>query len=247
MSQTLLYAAGTLPSVRSCIPKLLFPTIDHPSPEVTHLLLDIPSFRADGLLQNGESIDRHLERLPQNITVIGGNLDCKSLIGYQTIDLLHDAAYLSKNAAITARCAVRLALPLLGITLLNCPILIIGWGRIGKCLSKLLQNIGADVTVAARKESDRAILEALGFHSADPSDLSAILPRFRLVYNTVPFPILNADAPFSKDCVKIELASAPGLDGGAVNGRGLPGRFAPESAAALIAETLTRLIQEESV
>ena len=46
--------------------------------------------------------------------------------------------------------------------LADCKVLVIGWGRIGKCLAALLKGLEADVTVVARKETDRAILHALG-------------------------------------------------------------------------------------
>ena len=52
-------------------------------------------------------------------------------------------------------------------TLHGSKILVLGYGRIGKSLSRMLKGIGADVSVEARKEEDLAwILEmAIGqFH-----------------------------------------------------------------------------------
>lgn len=245
MKNRLIYIAGSTDAVRFAGKFLPFASIDHPSPEVTHVLLDVPSLRADGLLRSGQRVESLLERLPEDVTVIGGKLESGAFEGVTKLDLLSDERYTAKNAEITARCAVRLALPYLGITLLHCPVLILGWGRIGKCLATLLQAIGADVTVFARKARDRAIIEALGMRA--PATLTAELPRFRLVYNTIPAAILPEDARFADNCIKIELASTAGLFGNVIDGRALPARFAPESSGALIAETVKKMLEEETV
>ena len=211
--------------------------VSAPSPDVTHLLLPVPT----GLSE--ESLDALLAQLPPDVTVLGGHLDryrCRKL------DLLKDEGYLADNAAITADCGVRLAGDLLGIVFRNCPILIVGWGRIGKCLGKLLSAMGADVTVAARKESDRAMAKALGYSATDLS--KAELSRFRAIINTAPAPVLSAARlqACPKNCIKIDLASSPGLEGdGVIWARGLPGKMLPESAGRLIGETVLRLTGKE--
>ncbi len=248
MEQRLVYPVGSTGAVQYAAKALPFPLIDHPAPDVTHLLLDVPSFRADGSLRDGSDVEKILERLPEGITVIGGNLTHPMLAGYTCIDLLQDDTYVAQNAAITARCAVRAALPQLGITLLHCPVLILGWGRIGKCLGRLLDNLGADVTIAARKESDRAMIRALGYGAVGMEGLGESIHRFRLLYNTVPVMVLpeTAAKKTRADCVKIELASKPGIEGpDVIDARGLPGKLAPESSGALIAQTVTRLLKEE--
>lgn len=220
--------------------------VDHPSPEVTHLLLDVPSFAADGTLRGGGELSSLLRMLPPDITVAGGNLKHPALAEYRTLDMLEDAQYLAVNAAITADCALQVAAPLLNTTFADAPALVIGWGRIGKCLGQLLKSTGADVTIAARKETDRAMLRALGFSTADTASLAGILPRFRLIFNTVPEMLLREEqlAP-CRQCVKIDLASKPGMEGsGVVWARGLPGVHAPESSGKLIAETFLRLFRE---
>lgn len=221
---------------------------DHPSPEVTHLLLDVPSFCADGTLRGGGDVGSVLERLPEKVIVVGGNLTHPALAGYQTIDLLKDAEYLAMNAAITADCAMQVAAPLLTTTFTDSPALIIGWGRIGKCLGQLLKAIGSDVTIAARKDSDRAMIRALGLQAVDMAGISKILPRCRLLFNTAPEMVLHKeDLRSYKHCVKIDLASKPGIEGAdVVWARGLPGVHAPESSGRLMAQTFLRLSGEVS-
>lgn len=215
-----------------------FTVTDHPSPEVTHLLLDIPSFGDSGLLRDGSDLSHILERLPQDITVIGGNLDHPVLSGYRTMDLLKDPGFLARNAAITAECALQIALTQMESTLLDTPVMILGWGRIGKCLGRLLQGFGCPVTVAVRKESDRAMLDALGYRAVDFSVANRDAQKYPLIFNTVPEMVLTAAVD---NCIAIDLASRRGIMGDhVIPARGLPGKMAPRSTGNLIARTIIR-------
>lgn len=202
--------------------------VDHPTPEISNLLLDVPARDIpDGLL----------DRLPENITVVGGNLDRPALEAYRKIDLLKHEGYLAKNAAITADCAVRVAASRIHTVFSDVSVLVIGWGRIGKHLSHLLKQIGCHVTVAARKESDRAMLEAMGYLAVDPGYIKD-LNQYSILFNTVPSLILRKAQllPF-RDLLKIDLASVQGLEcPDVVWARGLPGLYAPESSGKLIAD-----------
>lgn len=216
---------------------------DHLSPDITHLLLDVPSFRFPRVLRSGEVISDLLDRLPGDITVIGGNLEDESLLGYRKMDLLKDPGYLAENAAVTAHCALLVAGKRLGTVLPDTPALVIGWGRIGKCLAKLLHALGTPVTVAARKESDRAMLRALGYDAVSPEALPPLLGTFRLIFNTAPAPVMTeASAALAKHALKIDLASQTGIPGeDVIPARGLPGIYAPESSGKRIAQSVLRL------
>ena len=248
MANTLIFPVGSTSACRYAVgflEKAGFRTVDHPTPDATHLLLDVPSFGPDELLRSGEALDRILERLPEYITVIGGNLSHSALNGYRKFDLLTDDSYLAENARITADCALQVAAPLLTRGLYDSPALIIGWGRIGKCLGQLLKGLGNDVTIAARKSCDRAMIRALGCKAVHPDKIHDLKP-YRLLLNTAPEKVLNTNQILSwEHCVKIDLASAKGLDWeDAVWARGLPGIHAPESSGQLIADTVSRLIKE---
>lgn len=217
---------------------VFLPCPDH---TVTHLLLPVPSFEPDGSIKGGGDLSEILSRLPRTVTVIGGNLGRPELAEYDTLDLLGDPWYLARNASITAHCTLELALAKLPVTLEKCPVLIVGWGRIGKCLAKLLHAMGACVTVAARKESRRVMIDALGYKSCATEDIRTA--NYRLIINTVPAMVLP-NAPGT--ALKIDLASVPGIGGKDVlHARGLPGLLAPESSGALIAQTITRWIEEK--
>lgn len=244
MDNCIIYTAGYSPAMSYCIQILKqagFTLVSEPCMEATHLLLPVPSFTPDGMIVGGGSLRTLLTLLPGNITVIGGNLDCPELTGYATVDLLQDEGYLTANAQITAYCAIKVALNQLPVILDGCPVLVIGWGRIGKCLSRLLRQMGADVTVCARKQKDRSILSAMGYDAVDfhQADLSA----YKLVYNTAPtmiFPTCPGNA------LKIDLASRLGLGSSDVIwARGLPGKDAPESSGTLIAKTVIPIFRKE--
>ena len=249
MDTFLFYPAGTSDSCHFAAQVLNqagFPLTDHPTPEITHLLLDVPSFDGNGFRKDGSDLRELLRMLPKAVTVIGGFLIQPCLADYKKIDLLEDPFYLAQNAAITAECALRAAAPYLKTTFADSPTLILGWGRIGKCLAKLLRALGCPVTVAARKEQDRAMLTALGYCAVDFRQVPKALNNCRILFNTVP------DVPLHKDVldawktgIAIDLASLPGMQGmSVIPARGLPGKYAPESSGRLIAKSILRFRQE---
>ena len=202
---------------------------DEDTESATHILLNIPSVS-----------DETME-MRDNITYIGGNLKLPKTIN--TIDLLNDPQYLATNAMITAHCAIKIAMNQLPYILNNCRVLIIGWGRIGKCLAQVLRQIGCIVTVAARKSKDRTILTALGYHTVDIVEIN--FNMYEVVYNTAPVLLFeNCDA----DTLVIDLASTPGITGpNVVIARGLPGKEAPASSGRLIASTVHRILSNKEV
>ena len=186
----------------------------------THLLLPVPTGDQSG----------DLPPLRPDVTVFGGNLET---LPYKQVDLLQDEYYLVENAAITAQCALRYADIRPGM-----PVLVIGWGRIGKHLAPLLEEMGALVTVAVRKQRDHAALTALGLKA---EYLMNIRPHdYAVIFNTAPAPILSA-ASCHKHAVLVDLASKKGIEGdGVIWARGLPGKDAPELSGNLIAKTVLR-------
>ena len=112
--------------------------VSRPCESVTHLILPVPSFDSDGNLKGGSDPDSLLAQLPAQVTVVGGNIPENRFPGHPVMDLLKDEQYLADNAALSAYCALRLAMMELPISLRGCKVLILGWGRIAKCLAALL-------------------------------------------------------------------------------------------------------------
>ena len=214
------------------------------APDIRHVLLPVPSFSA-----GDEYLAHFLAELPDDVIISGGNLSSPLLEGYTTVDFLKDPYYLAENAAITASCALKLVESKLGTSTKGKQVLIIGWGRIGKCLWKFFETEGASVTVAARKDSDRAIISALGSHSISIQDASCKAENYDVIINTVPVMVLP-NLKCKENAVVLELASKPGMSGDHIlDCRGLPAKMAPELSGRLIARTFLRLTlgQEVSV
>ena len=218
----LLFAAGNRPSCRCAVQELAqmgVPVCDHVSPEITHLLLDIPSRKDTGDL---------LAMLPEKITIIGGNLD--HLPTYRRLDLLKDEVFLAQNAAITADCAIKVAREQMCKAWFDTKVTILGWGRMAKSLAQMLKALGAEVTVLTRREKDRAILATLGYGTAETTA--------DVVFNTVPAPV------YCEGSLKIDLASVQGLTGeGVIWARGLPGIHAPCTTGKCIARRIWKEVQ----
>lgn len=241
---TTFYTAGSSPALEYAVAVLRksgYRFCPDPRDEVTHLLLPVPSFEQDGCVKGGPPLEQILQRLPPEVIVVGGNLTHPALQGRRTIDLLQDPFYLAQNAAITAHCTLKLLYAKLPVMLSGQEILVIGWGRIGKCLAQLLQKLDARVTIAARKETDRAMAAALGFGTVDSTALPP-LETYRVIINTVPAPMVSTGQA-DPESLKIDLASRQGISGGDVIwARGLPGKDMPESSGALIAQSVQRLL-----
>ena len=163
-------------------------------------------------------------------------------------DLMAQEDFTVRNVIPTAEGAIELAMEALPTTLHGTPCLILGFGRIGKLLSHRLKALGAEVTVSARKREDLAWIDAFGYGGIHSARLAGTLGSFRVIFNTVPHLLLTREllSELRRDCVLIELASADGIDRAAaeeaglrlVNGRGLPGRTAPERVADIICSAI---------
>jgi len=72
--------------------------------------------------------------------------------------------------------------------------------------------LGARVSVAARKYSDLAWIEAYGYGVEHSDQLEGWLCAYDLVINTVPARVLDQDAleDLRAGCLVIDLASKPG-------------------------------------
>lgn len=206
------------------------------------LLLPVPSFDSNGHIKGGGTVDA----LPSGRLIVGGNLHQQVLKKHRCLDLLKNPLYLSENAAITAHCAVCIVMENLPVTLQDCPILVAGWGRIGKCLVRLLRMLGAKVTVAARSEGDRALAGALGYSVLDICDESPDLSGYRVLINTVPAMVFPTQKLIScpSNCLKIDLASTQGIDApDVIWAKGLPNLDAPESSGKLIAKIIRKELE----
>lgn len=159
------------------------------------------------------------------------------------------------NAIPTAEGAIATAMRETKTTIHGSKLLVLGFGRIGKVLSKMLQGIGGDVSVVARKHSDIAWINTLGYIPVLFKDLGEEIGKMDIVFNTIPSLILDKAhlERIKKDSLVIDLASKPG----GVNFKaakelgvivkwelGVPGKVAPMTAAEVVKETVYNIIDE---
>lgn len=205
-------------------------------------------------------IDDVLSLAGPDTFILGGKLSDSFLQKLEARKLPY-ADYLKReelavlNAVPTAEGAVQIAMEELATTIFGLNVLVIGYGRISKVLSRMLQSLGANVTVSARKFSDLAWIEAGGYTPAHTLRLDEYLRDSQLIVNTVPAAILNEEllSKVPKSCLLIDLASKPGgIDFTTANRLGLkaiwalslPGKVAPISAGKIIYNTIQNIASE---
>ena len=189
-------------------------------------------------------------------TVIAGKfspymLDLMEEENVHYADLLNDESFNIKNAYITAEGAVHLAMNTLDAMLRDTRCIILGFGRIGMALGQLLLSMGCRPTVYARRKEVRVLAREMGLYTMEKIDLNGS----DIIFNTVPQRIISNDdlLELSGKRILIELASAPGgfdpdiaigCSHNVINGRGLPGKYAPISAGKAIAETVFSFLNQ---
>ena len=163
--------------------------------------------------------------------------------------------FLIPNALLTAEGAVSIALKEYGKSIFSSRCLVVGFGRIGKILAKLLKNMGAKVTVSARSVKDVSLAKISGFETTNVSKINE-KADFDLIFNTVPALVLNEDVLgyLSSARMIIDLASSPGgtdklaaeeLGIKLIPALGIPGKCFPEAAGEIIADVIYKMIEEE--
>lgn len=209
---------------------------------------------------NKIGMHRLLQSIPANTRILAGKCD-RSLAkaakerGIEVIDYFEREELQILNAIPTAEGAIQLAMQEVPHTLHSSQCLVIGNGRIGKILAKMLWGIGARVTVSARKSSDRAQVFSFGMNSISTAELYEAIGEFDVIFNTVPSLILDADmlAKTSRNALIIDLASRPGgVDFESARRMGikviwalsLPGKVAPDTAGDIIGKTLLNILDE---
>lgn len=171
------------------------------------------------------------------------------------IDLMKREEMAVLNAIPTAEGAIQVAMEEMDITLHGANIMILGFGRIGKILARMLQGIGANVYVEARNYSDLAWISSYGYYPLHLNSIGDYLYEMDIVFNTIPHMILDEPMllKLKKGCLVIDLASVPGgvdfekskeLGIKTVWALGLPGKVAPKTAAKVMKNTIYNIIEE---
>lgn len=187
--------------------------------------------------------------------LISGKLDdaWKEDKTMECYDILDSEEYQILNAIATAEGAIQIAMEEFPKTLSGSNILVMGFGRIGKVVSKMLQGIGASVYCEARKKTDLAYIQAFGYHPIALENLDENLSKFDIIINNIPVKILDASRLdlVKRDVLILDLASHPGgvdfeyakqKNIKTIWALALPGKVAPVSAAKYIKDVLDQIL-----
>ena len=159
------------------------------------------------------------------------------------------------NAIPTAEACLQILMNLRKKTIWNSKVLITGFGRIAKLLARDCMTLGAKVSIAARNPAQRAEAAAWGCDTLPLKDLKETVSLMDIAINTVPFLLFDAEVLMEMNprCVLIDLASSPGgVDFEQAEklgiytewARGLPPKYAPETAGEILAQTVQTILQE---
>ena len=141
----------------------------------------------------------------------------------------------------------------LDITVRGASFAVIGYGRCGSELARLLKAMGGNVCAVARSGKDRAKMRNDGVTPLDFRSLTEAVNSADISFNTVPFNVIDCEmlSELTRGKVIIELASAPGgVDRECaarygirvVHAPSLPGKYAPRTAAEIIARAIIPLL-----
>lgn len=207
------------------------------------------------------SISEVIEKVPQHALFIAGKIPENVIKQFseknvKCVDIIEREELAILNAVPSAEGAVHILLQELPTTLMGSRILIVGYGRIGKVLARILQGFGVEVWAAARKYSDIAWIEANGLKPVPIHQLGRYVSDMDAIVNTVPSLVITKDIleKTRTDCFLLDLASVPGgIDFQAAEAfglktkwaLGLPGKIAPLTAGDIIRRTIYNIIDEE--
>ena len=163
-----------------------------------------------------------------------------------------------KNAEATAEGALEIAIHETPVTINESRCIVTGWGRIAKFMALMLKNLGARVTICARKLSARAEAESLGFLTTDIPKMEDKLSGCDIIINTAPAMLFDKEIleKADKNTLIIDLASRPGgvdfqaadaLGIKSIQALGLPGKTAYKTAGKIIYEAIGNILSELEV
>lgn len=228
------------------------------------LLLPLP-FSTDGIRLFSPLSDKNikLSELSDCVTkkhlLIGGKLShvflgdiCKK--GCKYYDYYNSERLTVLNAIPTAEGALAIAVNETKCTVFGSKCAVLGYGRIGKILAKMLKALNAEVTVYARSEQALTWAETDGMQACPIDKICNTIGDKDMIFNTVPAVILTKDVlnKTKKDVLITDLASAPGgvdaksareLCRKVIFALSLPGKVAPETSGKMIADCVTSKIE----
>ena len=177
--------------------------------------------------------------------------------GVELIDYFLRPELACLNAVPTAEGCLCLLMQLRARTVWESPVLVLGYGHIGRAVASRARRLGGYVTVAARSPEQRAAARCADCRAVPLTALPRLLPGFDAVVNTIPAPVLGRTLleRLPAQALIVDLASRPGgtdfvaaksLGLRAEHALSLPAKCAPQTAGELVVHTVLTILQERS-
>lgn len=216
------------------------------------VILPIPLTR-DGYSLNAPFCDNRLffrdiiKQIPDSCNV------CAGIVGnifegceFPVLDYGSDEFFCTQNARYTVEGALSIAVDKSNVALCSSKCCIFGFGRIGKYLAKALYALGADVTVFARSDKDRAFIEYCGYSFEPYTNTEKVLSDCDFLFNTVPDRQICEHFQYAgRSAVIIELAVVSKSHDNVISAPSLPALYSPKSAGTLIYQTVKKCLFEK--
>ena len=169
--------------------------------------------------------------------------------GIRIADVGTDERFLRDNAELTAHGTVGYILAGQDRAISDLTLGIVGYGRIGRLLCRLLLFLGATTVIYTRKDEVRLELCGMGIEAHSTEDIGAA--EVDILINTAPARLITPDAVgklTERGTQIIELASGDNLPKGAPVTRlpSIPDRNFPISAGKIYAAAVLRYIAKEA-
>ncbi len=176
--------------------------------------------------------------------------------GWKIIEIAERDDVAILNAIPSAEGAIQIAFEQTSFTIHYSKSFVLGFGRLGKTLARMLGGIGAQTTVVARKSADLARIFEMGFRPVSFDDLQSCINEAEIIFNTVPQLVLDEKilSLVSREALIIDLAAYPGgtdfktaqkMGITALLSPGLPGKVAPTTSGKILAQVIPQLILHE--
>lgn len=195
--------------------------------------------------------------LREKQVLFGGNIPAEVISeaekkGVFYRDFLQMEEVETENALTTAEGAVAEAIGLSLNNIHSGKCMVLGYGKCGKAIARLLKAWGIDTTIAARSGTALAQAGEEGYGTVLLKDMSDVIPGMLFIFNTIPAMVLKEKeiGVLKEDAVIVDIASAPGGTDFAACERagikavlslGIPGRYSPKTSA----EILLRAVLKE--
>ena len=176
--------------------------------------------------------------------------DKKNIVLYKLFD---DEILAMKNAYLTAEGTLAHIILNTDISIIGMNILVLGYGRVGKTVSKIMHDNRSNVSVATKDDKEYAMASIYADNVYKLTELNNKIGNFSVIVNSIPYLILKGDLlkRISEECFIIDLASYPGgIDYSEAQKQnlktfhalGIPGKIAPKTSGEEIKKSVLKTL-----